>query len=265
MKAVNGLRIDLATMASRLSVVSPQSERVRKLSERLHSIQVSFDADRGSRLDQLEKKFSSLEEQLDEFSQQTNQKLTDLRERVAAVQKAVETDRAGREIEVETRVRDLETLEGRVHSVIQDGMALRREAEMRVLKALDERTAAFRSELIKETKGKVESSEGLKTSLMSGLSKAQEGCKAAQNDLIDLRKDVVSKLDDESQDVTSSLLADRKAREDTEEALLAMLRDVVGRIKTDLEQERKERETTEESFLSLLEEACAKLNVLTQG
>jgi len=62
----------------------------------------------------------------------------------------------------------------------------------------------------------------------------------------------------------TELLTDRRAREESEEAMLAMLKDVVGRIKNDLEQERKDREATEETLLSLLEETCAKLNAVTQ-
>jgi hypothetical protein len=252
-------------MSSRVSVAWSQSERARKLSERLNNIQVSFDSDRGSRLDQLEKNFSALEEQLEEFNQQTSLKLNDLREKVSAVQKAVETDRVGREVELETSVRDLEGLEERMHRVIGEGLGLRRDTEMRVLKALDERTASLRSELIKETRAKTESSELLQSSLVNSLSKAQEGFKSCQSDLMVLHKDLISRVDTESRDVTSELMADRKAREDTEEALLAMLKDVVGRIKSDLEQERKERETTEENLLGLLEDACAKLNALTRG
>ena len=256
--------LDLATMASRLSVASPHNERVRKLSERLHSIQVSFDSDRGSRLDQLSHKFSALEEQLEEFTQQTTQKLNDLREKVTSIQKTVELERTGREGEVERRMRALEGLEGRVHGGIGEGLGLRRETELRVLKALDERTAAFRSELIKETRAKSETSESLRSAFLSSLSKAQEGCKAAHSDLSDLHKSLLSQVQDHSLEVTSQLFADRKARSDTEDALLAMLRDVVGRIKSDLELERKDREGTEESLLALLEDACAKLNALAR-
>lgn len=60
------------------------------------------------------------------------------------------------------------------------------------------------------------------------------------------------------------MAGERKAREETEEALLAMLRDVMGRLKNDVEQERRDRETTEETLLSLLEDTCAKLNMVSQ-
>ena len=42
---------------------------------------------------------------------------------------------------------------------------------------------------------------------------------------------------------------ERKAREETEESILELLRDMVTRIKTEIDTERKEREASEESLL----------------
>lgn len=53
---------------------------------------------------------------------------------------------------------------------------------------------------------------------------------------------------------------EKKSREDTEEAILELLRDMVNKIKGELEGEKKERESSEETLLSLLEETCTKLN-----
>lgn len=53
---------------------------------------------------------------------------------------------------------------------------------------------------------------------------------------------------------------EKKSREETEESILELLRDMVNRIKSELENEKKERESSEETLLSLLEETCTKLN-----
>lgn len=53
---------------------------------------------------------------------------------------------------------------------------------------------------------------------------------------------------------------EKKCREETEESILELLRDMVNRIKGELEAEKKERESSEETLLSLLEETCTKLN-----
>lgn len=54
--------------------------------------------------------------------------------------------------------------------------------------------------------------------------------------------------------------SERKAREDTEEAILDTLRTIVSKTKFDIQSEQKEREMTEETLLLLLEESCQKLS-----
>ena len=56
---------------------------------------------------------------------------------------------------------------------------------------------------------------------------------------------------------------EKEAREKAEEALLAMLQDLVSRMKKEIEDERNEREESEETLLGLLEETCGKLNNIT--
>jgi hypothetical protein len=46
--------------------------------------------------------------------------------------------------------------------------------------------------------------------------------------------------------------------------MLELLRDMVGRIKSEIDSERKEREQSEEALLQLLEETCSKLSVVTK-
>ena len=57
---------------------------------------------------------------------------------------------------------------------------------------------------------------------------------------------------------------EKKTREDTEEAILEMLRIMITKMKGEIENERKDREVTEETLLSLLEDTCNKLNTAAQ-
>jgi hypothetical protein len=57
---------------------------------------------------------------------------------------------------------------------------------------------------------------------------------------------------------------EKKTREETEEAILEMLRIMITKMKSDIENERKDREITEETLLSLLEDTCNKLNTASQ-
>ena len=53
---------------------------------------------------------------------------------------------------------------------------------------------------------------------------------------------------------------EKKAREETEETMIEMFKDMISKIKGEIDAEKSEREQAEEALLSLLEETCAKLN-----
>ena len=71
-------------------------------------------------------------------------------------------------------------------------------------------------------------------------------------------------IDEEFAKLADVLSSEKKAREETEEAFLDMLRSIINKIKAELENEKKQRESTEEMLLSLLEETCNKLDVAAQ-
>lgn len=71
---------------------------------------------------------------------------------------------------------------------------------------------------------------------------------------------MIKKTNEESQRMVEFISSEKKAREETEESILELLRDMVNRIKNELESEKRERESSEETLLSLLEETCTKLN-----
>ena len=64
--------------------------------------------------------------------------------------------------------------------------------------------------------------------------------------------------------IQSLIQSEKKTREETEEAILEMLRIMITKTKSEIESERKDRESTEETLLSLLEDTCNKLNTAAQ-
>ena len=53
---------------------------------------------------------------------------------------------------------------------------------------------------------------------------------------------------------------EKRAREETEETMIEMFKEMISKIKSEIDVEKSEREQAEEALLSLLEETCAKLN-----
>ena len=56
------------------------------------------------------------------------------------------------------------------------------------------------------------------------------------------------------------MVDEKKAREEQEEAMLEMLKDIISKVKEQVIVERSERESTEETLVNLLEQTCNKLN-----
>lgn len=53
---------------------------------------------------------------------------------------------------------------------------------------------------------------------------------------------------------------EKRAREETEETMIEMFKEMISKIKGEIDAEKGEREQAEEALLTLLEETCAKLN-----
>ena len=59
------------------------------------------------------------------------------------------------------------------------------------------------------------------------------------------------------------VMSEKKAREETEEALLEMLKAMINAMKTQLENERQERQNNQDYLINLLEDMCNKLSNAT--
>ena len=53
---------------------------------------------------------------------------------------------------------------------------------------------------------------------------------------------------------------EQKVRENTQEEIVEMLKEMVNKVRLDLETEKNERSKNEDVLLSLLENTCSKLN-----
>lgn len=73
----------------------------------------------------------------------------------------------------------------------------------------------------------------------------------------------MKKFSEEIAELGKTISSQKVAREENEQAIFDMLKDVVERVKKEIEQEKNDRLETEESLLSLLEETCTKLNSAT--
>ena len=60
--------------------------------------------------------------------------------------------------------------------------------------------------------------------------------------------------------MAQAIEAERKARADSEDEIVEMLKDMITKVRSELETEKEERSKNEDVLLGLLETTCAKLN-----
>ena len=67
-----------------------------------------------------------------------------------------------------------------------------------------------------------------------------------------------TRITEETQRLIDMVMNEKKAREETEEALLEMLKAMIN-VKTQLENEKSERQSTQDYLINLLEDMCTKI------
>ena len=82
-----------------------------------------------------------------------------------------------------------------------------------------------------------------------------EVCQREQGDL-----HVETKMTQELDKVQKLVEGEQKVRENTQEEIVEMLKEMVNKVRLDLETEKNERSKNEDVLLSLLENTCSKLN-----
>ena len=68
-----------------------------------------------------------------------------------------------------------------------------------------------------------------------------------------------TRITEETQRLIDMVMNENKAREETEEALLEMLKAMINAMKTQLENEKSERQSTQDYLINLLEDMCTKI------
>jgi hypothetical protein len=106
---------------------------------------------------------------------------------------------------------------------------------------IDERYTFLVNELNKEAKNRNESLENFHRIIEADIPKIQESLKDEQTEMIDSDNTISVKLNEETQGLINLVMGEKRSREETEEAMLEMLKAMINAMKTQLENERRER------------------------
>jgi glutamyl-tRNA reductase len=131
--------------------------------------------------------------------------------------------------------------------------------EKKAIILIDERYGFLVNELNREAKNRNESLENFHRIIETDIPKTQESLKDEQNEMIENDNAISTKVTEETQKLINMVMGEKRAREETEEALLEMLKAMINAMKTQLENERRERQTTQDYLINLLEDMCTKI------
>jgi hypothetical protein len=131
--------------------------------------------------------------------------------------------------------------------------------EKKAIILIDERYNFLIHELNKEGKNRNESLDNFHKIIEMDIPKIQESLKEEQNEMIESDNNISLRVNEETQKLINLVMGEKKAREETEEALLEMLKAMINAMKTQLENERRERQTTQDYLINLLEDMCGKI------
>lgn len=154
----------------------------------------------------------------------------------------------------------LRSLEEKVVERFEQESKLRKELERKAILLIEERYNFLMNELGKEVKNRNESLENFHKIIESDIPKIQENLKDEQNDMIENDNILTTRINEETQKLINLVMTEKKSREETEEALLEMLKAMINAMKTQLENEKKERQASQDYLINLLEDMCGKIS-----
>ena len=135
----------------------------------------------------------------------------------------------------------LRSLEEKVVERFEQDIKLRKELERKALLLIEEKYNFLNYELGKESKNRNESLENFHKIIETDIPKIQINLKDEQTDMIDNNTSLMKRLNLDTQTLINLVLSEKNSREQTEEALLEMLKAMINSMKTQLENEKKER------------------------
>jgi len=135
----------------------------------------------------------------------------------------------------------LRNLEEKVVERFDQEAKLRKELDRKALLLIEEKSNFMLNEINKETKNRNESLENFHKIIQTDIPKIQENLREEQNEMIDSDNNMINRINDETHKLFEFVKNERKSRDETEQALMEMLKAMINAMKTQLENEKKNR------------------------
>lgn len=159
-------------MSSQLS--TPSHSRMAKISEKLSGMNLKFDQERVFRLDQVETRLRNVDDRYVEFQDSLQSRNNQLREQLQKLQKTIEEERALRDSQLDSKVKEIMTIEQKYSYLIEQEIRGRKESESKLSRQVDERWNGLKMELLRGSKIRAEETESLSNCVQNDMGRISE-------------------------------------------------------------------------------------------
>ncbi len=242
---------------------SPSQLRIRSLTSKLSGIQVNLSEEKQARRADMELKIKQLDERVDRiFSDKGH--MSRVKDAIGRLQEGLAQQHVARDMLDEQKTKELRLVESSASLDLNAERTHRKEAENRVLKAIDEKTFNLRMDLANDRKLREEAYDRNQREVRERVAALSTSLREDRAGRDEKYQRAIRRLQEDLLAVTETIEAERKVREQSATAMFQMLEEVSTRMMEDVEGERREREATEETLLKLLEQTCSSVE-MTMG
>lgn len=239
---------------------SPSGDRIRKITEKLNTIHIPTDRDRGFTVDQMEQRMRVLEEKYKEFQNLQQKRYNQLKEYVNRLERNVEEERIQNETVLEEKIKLKEELDSKVVAYIDLASRQRKEHEVNFTREVNNKCNTLYEEIKRENRQRTNELDDLNMGIENEIPRLRDLINEEDEERENGDNRLLTRQNDELAKVLTEGQNERRTREENEQALFEILKDFVEKVRKEIDIERKDRENNEETLLGQLEDACSKLN-----
>ena len=218
---------------------------------------------KANRLEALEKQIRILEEKIYDVSQVGSRNVDSAKKQIMILLNEIEENKTACDLIYENRQKQVKLLEFKLSEIFEQLLNSRKELEKKLILKIEEKQKQMLYEISKEANITTEEIRLLKNSIGEEFPKLYNTTKQEINNREYLNQEISKKLNGEMDILKDLLNSEKKTREEEENAMIEIVKEMISKLRYNLEKEKEERKINEDSMITLLENTFSKLSTLS--
>lgn len=237
-------------------------ERVKKLIERMSSLQASTEDDRASRTRDFDTIYEDLERKLDKYVENKSQKVSGFTAAIRKLTIGIDEEFENRkkiELELEN---ELASLDKSISRVLNEVSISKNDADSKLVSLLNSTIETLTTDLGRASNTRdLEGNAELEMVISQDIPRLRDELISETALRKDLEGKIVTQFSNQVEELANILAEEKKKREFKEEELVASITAASKSIEASIKKQREEREKSESDVLGLIEKVIDRLKV----